>query len=633
MSGEMIGLTIDGHQVWARQGSTILEAAHQGGVTIPHLCAAARLSPAEACRLCLVEVEGQARPLAACATPISAGMEVVTRAPHLERERQAIFRLLLQDHYGDCLPPCSQRCPANIDIQGYIALIARGRFVEATQLIRMSNPLPLTCGRVCPHPCESQCRRGRVDQPVAINHLKRFCSDIAYQDLERLNPRPAPPSGKKVAVVGGGPAGLTAAYYLALLGHAPTIWESNPQLGGMLRYGIPEYRLPKAVLDREIEAILRLGVEVKTELIWGRDFSLADLSSQGFDAIFLGTGASVNRELNFIPEGTSGVNYGTCFLGQVALGQETGLAGRVAVIGGGNTAMDCARTALRLGASEVMVYYRRSRKEMPAQDIEVEEASEEGVGFEFLVAPVAVRVEEGRLTGMTLVRMDLCEADGSGRARPQACEGSEFEVPIDYLVVAVGQTADLETLGKDPQAAALAMTKWRTVQGDYLTGRTSQEGIFAGGDLTSGPATVVEAIGAARRAATAIDRYLRGQNPRPARPFVFSKGTLQQVDQANFQGRPSQLRVEMPVRPALERRGDFGQVDLGLDQESAQAEAQRCLSCGCQAVHDCLLRETAQEAGPGAASGAGNRAPGLGDTQRASPSAHRGRQVHRLPAL
>lgn len=596
MRFKTITLSIDGHKTTVPAGLTVLEAVRRAGGSLPTLCHHDSLPPGEACRLCVVEVEGQPRPVAACAFPVSDGLIVRTSTGEIQAQRRALLRLVLADHYGDCVAPCSLRCPANIDIQGYIALIARGRYLEATRLIRRSNPLPLTCGRVCPHPCESQCRRGRVDEPVNINHLKRFAADIAYQDMDLLNPAPAEASGKRVGIVGGGPAGLTAAYYLALKGHQPVIFEANPKLGGMLRYGIPEYRLPKNILDREIEAILRLGVMVNTGQVWGRDFYLSDLR-QEFDAVFLGTGASVNRELDFLPESLAGVNYGTCFLGQVALGQDTGLHGRVAVIGGGNTAMDCARTAVRLGAEQVTIFYRRSRKEMPAQDIEVHEAEEEGVGLELCVAPVSARQIEGRLAALTFVRMDLCEIDASGRARPKPLAESEFEVPLDYVIVAVGQVVDQYNLSKDPLAGQLERTKWRSVKGDYLSGETSLEGVFAAGDLVSGPATVVEAIGGARRAAEAIDRWLAGREPKPQRPFLFSKGTLQQVDPINFHDRPQSPRAVMPARDSASRKDCFVEVETGLNEDQARAEAQRCLACGCQAVDDCLLRKAAQDLG------------------------------------
>ena len=593
-----ITLKIDNRTVTVPAGTTVLEAARQAGISIPTMCFSEQLPPAEACRMCVVEIKGSVKPLAACATVVAPDMEVVTVSPQLKAERETIFRLMLDDHYGDCLPPCTLRCPTNIDIQGYIALIAMGRYVEAARLILRNNPLPMTCGRVCPHPCEANCRRNRVDEPVNINHLKRFCCDIAYRDIADLGIQPEPATHKKVAIIGGGPAGLSAAFYLALRGHEPTIFEAYPKLGGMLRYGIPEYRLPKKTLDREIEAILSAGVKVRTGQVWGRDFTLAELRAQKFDAIFLGIGAAVNRELEFVPPGTQGIQYGTIFLSQVGLGQDTGIGKRVAVIGGGNTAMDCARTSLRLGAEQVTIFYRRSRKEMPAQAIEVDEAELEGVKLELCVAPIDMEGRDNRLTGLKFVRMDLCGVDESGRAKPTPIAGSDFTVELDTVIMAVGQMADGPVLQKDPVAKTLKFGRDSTVSGDALTGHTNLEGIFVAGDLMSGPATVVEAIGGGRRAAEAIDRFLKGQPVTAKRPFLFSKGAkLPEVDQSNFDDRPKLARALMPMIEPPERKGNFREVELGLSQDQARAEALRCLSCGCQAVEDCRIRQTAHDLG------------------------------------
>ncbi len=591
-----IELTVNGRAVRAAPGSTILQAVAAAGQRLPLMCFSRSLAPEEACRLCIVEVEGEDRPLAACATPARQGMTVRTDSDRLRRERHTIFRLLLSDHYGDCLPPCNQRCPTNIDIQGYIALIARGQYLEACRLIRRTNPLPLTCGRVCPHPCEGQCRRGRVDEPVNINHLKRFASDIGYADLAALNPVPDPPSGQRVAVVGGGPAGLTAAYYLALKGHAPVIHEAMPALGGMLRYGIPEYRLPKAALDREIEAILALGVQARLNTAWGRDFTLSSLLEDGFQAVFLGIGAWINRRMNLAGEDVEGIWPGTVFLNQVAQGLIGGLGGRrVGVVGGGNTAMDCARTALRLGAASVTVYYRRSRKEMPAQAVEVEEAEREGVELSLCTAPTEVFSAQGKLTGMGFTLMELCELDDSGRAQPKPVAGSETRVSLDCLIVAIGQAPEMRLLDKDPLASQLARSRRQTVEGDYLTGATNLARVFVAGDLVTGPATVVEAIGGARRAAEAMDRFLRGRPVGGQRRFVFSKGTLKEVDQVNFQGREHLARAKMPELAPAERRENFREVELGLSEEQARTEALRCLSCGCQAAADCRIRQVGEQ--------------------------------------
>ena len=593
METQKITLIINGKTVRVRKDSTVLEAARLAGVPVPTLCDDKRLVPAEACRFCQVEIEGTERPVPACSTMVSENMSVSTESPGLTEDRKTILRLLLEDHYGDCLPPCSQRCPANIDIQGYVALIARGQYLEACRLIRRTNPLPLTCGRVCPHPCETQCRRGRVDEPININHLKRFASDIAYQTPEDLNPPRAPLTNKRVAVIGGGPAGLSASYFLALSGHAPVIFEAMPFLGGMLRYGIPEYRLPKAILDREIDAILRMGVETRTGVSWPKDLTLEGVLHQGFDAVFLAMGAWVNHRLAVENEQLSGVLPGTIFLNDVAAGKKTDIGPRVAVIGGGNTAMDCARTSLRLGAETVTVFYRRSRNEMPAQDIEVEEALREGVRMEFLTAPERLLGDNGNVTGMEFVRMELVDAGPSSRPRPRPIPGSEEQVALDTVIVAIGQTPESQLFEQDPVTRTLSLTKRGLVQVDALTAQTNIENVFAAGDLTSGPATAVEAIGSGRRAAEVIDRFLRGLPLKPPVPFLFSKGLLEEVDDSNFKQQEKIPREKMPELALEDRHRNFREVELGLTEDQARAEARRCLSCGCMAFADCGIREVA----------------------------------------
>ncbi|MEW6265692.1 MAG: FAD-dependent oxidoreductase [Thermodesulfobacteriota bacterium] len=592
----MITISINDKIIEAPEGATILEAAARAGVALPTMCYSTALPEGEACRLCQVEVEGFDRPLAACAARVADGMKVQTDTARLQEARRIILRLLLEDHYGDCLAPCSQRCPTNIDIQGYIALIARGQYVDACRLIRQTNPLPLTCGRVCPHPCESNCRRGRVEEPVNINHLKRFVSDIAYQDIDRLNPRRAELTGQKAAIIGGGPAGLTAAFYLAGRGHSPVIYEAMPKLGGMLRYGIPEYRLPKKILDREIEAILRMGVEAHVNQVWGRDFTLDKLLDEGFKAVFLGFGAWLNTRMAIENEDIPGVWPGTIFLNKVGLGQKIDLGRHVAVIGGGNTAMDCARTSLRLGAESVTVFYRRSRKEMPAQAIEVDEAEHEGVIFKFLTAPTKL-LGTDKLEGMEYVKMGLGAPDASGRARPEPIAGSEETVNLDSVIVAIGQYPDAGLMTKDQVTAGLKVTRRGTVEADPETGQTSDARVFAAGDLVTGPATVVEAVGSGRRAAEAMDRYLRGFPVKPAQRFIFSKGQLKEVDQANFEDRPRLERVKMPELPVVERQHNFREVETGLSEEQARAEAQRCLSCGCLSRDDCRIRQVGEQIG------------------------------------
>ena len=336
---------------------------------------------------------------------------------------------------AECLAPCQATCPAQIDIPAYITLIANGQYEEAVKKIKERNPLPLTCGRVCPHPCEDQCRRNMLDEPVNINHLKRFAADYEMFSGKHIVPPLAPKTGRKVAIIGGGPAGLSAAYYLCRLGHSPTIFEAMPKMGGMLRYGIPEYRLPKKILDWEIEGIINLGVEVRVDQRMGEHFTFESLREEGFDAIFMATGAWLSRKMQVKGEDDLiGVASGTTFLTQRGLEMETPIGKRVVVIGGGNTAMDAARTSWRLGAEEVTLLYRRSRQEMPANDIEVHEADREGIKFHFLAAPTRlVGDENGNVKQLEFIRMELGEPDASGRRRPVPVEGSETLLDVDTV--------------------------------------------------------------------------------------------------------------------------------------------------------------------------------------------------------
>ncbi|MCL4533748.1 MAG: FAD-dependent oxidoreductase [Bacteroidetes bacterium] len=400
---------------------------------------------------------------------------------------------------------CSNACPAGQDVPKYVGLIAEGRFEEAYQVITETNPFPSICGRVCEHPCEEKCRRGQLDDAVSIRALKRFVAD----QMHGQRPQPVQLKlDKRVAVVGGGPAGLAVANSLARMGYQVTIFEALPVLGGMLAVGIPEYRLPKKILRDEMENILALGVEVRTGMALGKDFNLADLKAQGFGAIFLAIGAHKSSKLGVAGEDTQNVLHGVQFLRDVNMGRAADLAGRrVAVVGGGNVAMDAARVALRLGASEVHVVYRRTREEMPAQDEEIQDALAEGIQFHFLVAPTEVLNGTGRVQGLRCSRMVLSDFDRSGRRRPVELKDSDFLLDVDVVIPAVGQATDATCVDGD----CLQWTGRGTIQADPRTMATNLPGIFAGGDAVSGPATVVEAIAAGNRAAKAIDRSPRSQ--------------------------------------------------------------------------------------------------------------------------
>jgi formate dehydrogenase major subunit len=586
-----IPFTLNGKGVEAEAGSTILEAAQQNGVEIPTLCHDPRLNPTAACRLCLVEVEGARGLMPACATPVTEGMVVRTATDELINNRRMALELLLSDHYGDCIAPCKLACPAGIDIQGYIGLIANGQYKEALKLIKESNPLPLVCGRVCPRFCETKCRRNLVDGPVAINALKRFVADYDMNDGGTYTPKVKPATERRVAIVGGGPAGLSAAYYLALEGHEVTIFESNPQLGGMLRYGIPEYRLPKAILDKEIAIITSLCHQVNCNVSFGRDFSIESLQGDGYQAIFLAFGTQADQKMRVEGEELPGVLSGIEFLRDVALGKKMSLGQKVAIIGGGNTAIDTARTALRLGARKVTIIYRRSRDEMPANDEEIEQAEQEGVHFHFLAAPVKLSAQNGRVDTIECIKMALGEPDSSGRRRPEPIAGSEFTIEVDTVVVAIGQTIDASGLDQD---GPVKLNRRGYISVNEETMETSLEGVFSGGDCTSGPATVVEAVAAGRKAAISINQYLSGQQIAPAeKPYNCTKGELDEIDTTDYADVQRIPRGEMPSLEPEVRKWNFSEIELGFTEEMAKTEAGRCLACGCQDAFECRLRELA----------------------------------------
>ncbi|NMB76654.1 MAG: FAD-dependent oxidoreductase [Myxococcales bacterium] len=583
---------LDGQEVEAQPGETILEVARRHGKRIPTLCHDPRLEPFTSCFVCLVEQEGRPGFVPSCGTKVAPGLKIQTDTPAVREARRMALELLMSAHAGDCVAPCRLQCPDNIDIQTYIAAIAAGEFGEALQVIKRTNPFPSVCGRVCPHTCELQCRRNRVDEPVAINPLKRFVADLDRESKAPYRPPVAPDTGFKVAVIGGGPAGLTAAYYLRQKGHAVVVFEMNEKAGGMLRYGIPRYRLPHDVLDAEIAHITDLGVELRCGQKLGRDFTLKSLREQGFGAVFLAVGAWVSQKMDVPGEDLAGVFPGIGYLFESAHGRKPKIGKQVIVVGGGNTAIDAARTARRMGA-EVTLLYRRTRKEMPAETFEVEEAEREGVKMHFLAAPVEVLGKSGKVSGIRSIRMELGEPDASGRRRPVPVPGSEFDIPASAVIAAIGQKPDLTAWGEPGGPAA---TKWATVKADEKTYQSEVEWIFTAGDCLTGAATAIEAIAGGRKAAISIDRFLRGLRPLPiGKPFSDSIGRLEDVPEDIFQGVEKQARAKGREMPVERRLKSFKEVELGISAAQALAESARCLECGCTAVDTCQFRNLCEE--------------------------------------
>ena len=590
-----IKLTIDGKAVTARPDQTILEVIRENRIAeVPTLCHDPKLPPYGSCYLCVVEVEGVAKLIPSCSSPVADKMVVHTDNPRIRAARKTALELLLSNHYADCLAPCKQTCPAGVDVQGYIALIAMGKPREAVRLIKETNPLPLVCGRVCVRECEVACRRNRVDERVGIDYLKRFATDIDIEDP--WMPEPAAANGRKVAIVGGGPAGLTCAYYLVLKGYGVTLFEKSAHLGGMLRYGIPEYRLPKELLDREIRCITDLGVTVKTGVELGKDLSVDNLQRQGFAAVYLAFGAQKAKGMRLAGEDEiAGVLGGVDFLRQLQGEKKPAISGRVVVVGGGNTAIDAARTSVRLGAAHVTLLYRRTRKEMPAHPMEIAAAIEEGVELVELSAPVELLHEDKRLSGMTCIRMELGEPDASGRRSPVPKAGSEYRLPCDFVISAIGQDVDLCGLQKDP---LLKSTRHGTLVFDEGTFATSLPGVFTGGDMATGPAVAIDAIAHGKIAANAIDHFIRtGKTEAKPSEFISRKEAFGEIPDGEFAPFPKIGKEKMPELPAEARAKTFEEVELGFRPEQAACEAGRCLECGCSAYFDCDLRRYAVDFG------------------------------------
>ncbi len=582
---DKIKIIIDGKEITGKSGESILNIAAENGIEIPNLCHSKELENFGACGLCLVEAEGFSRLLRACSARAEDGMKIHTDSPRVKKARNAALELIMSDHEGDCIGPCSKNCPAHTDVQGYLKRIAEGKYSEAVKIIKEKIPIPASVGRICPHPCETECRRRFAEEPLSIAYLKAFAADMDLKSENPFKEELLEETGKSIAIIGGGPAGLSAAYRLRLMGHSVTIFDIMPEMGGMLRYGIPEYRLPKAVLKKETDAIKNLGVSFKNNVKIGKDLALKELQKE-FDAMLVALGAWQDGNIYCKGENLCGVFGGTEFLRGVNCGKNPDIGKKVAVIGGGNTAMDACRTALRCGAEKVYVIYRRTREEAPAADAEITEAIEEGVEFKFLAAPEEIIGVNGKVKAIKLQIMELAEADSSGRRKPVPIEGRFETIEVDSVIKAVGQKCDLAGFEE------LELTEKGTVAAKAKTGETNLKGVFAAGDITNrGPSIAIEAIAEGNTAAKAINAYLCGA------PFDFGENVYSErkVSAKDYEHISKIPRIKMPLKTAEERKNTFDEVICGFTEEQAKAEAKRCLECGCHDYADCKLIRYARE--------------------------------------
>ncbi len=479
------------------------------------------------------------------------------------------------------ISPCQHTCPVGINVPKYVAHITAGEYLESVETIRERNPFPAICGRICHHPCEGRCRRGELDESVAIRSLKRFAADWYFDHISELPPPEPFPRTKpqKVAVVGAGPTGLSCAYYLAQMSYGVTVFEALPVGGGMLSVAIPEFRLPRKVIQQEIDYIARCGVDIRYDMPIGVSYTVDDiLKKDGYSAVFIAAGAQRSQRIG-IPgelEDVEGFHYGLRFLRDVKVGKQVRVGHRVAVIGGGNVALDAARTALRLGADGVSIFYRRSREEMPVTEVEYDEAVAEGVDINFLVSPTRIVSENWRVTGLQCSRMQLGEMDASGRRRPVPIPGSEFFAEADTVIAAVGQAPDLSFL---PPDSALERTRWETLAVDSNTLSTNVPGVFAGGDFVTGPGMVIDAIAAGRRGALAIDKYLKADTTRVEMYDLKTEVIVEAATKVEEETWEAQPRLEVPTLPTEKRKHSFEEIELAFSEEKAKQEAKRCLRC------------------------------------------------------
>lgn len=587
----MVTLKINGRDISVEEGTTVLDAAGMLGIRIPTLCKVEDFPPSASCFLCAVKIEGREKLAPSCATPAEDGMTVHTDSDEVRSSRKAALELLLSDHVGDCIGPCRTGCPATLDIPGFVTGMAGGDFRRAAEIAADYLTIPASLGRVCPRLCEQRCHRCESGEPLSIRNLHRLAGDRNLKSETPYIPYKEKTTGKKVAIVGAGPAGLSAAHHLLRRGHHPVLFDSRSAPGGMLRWAIPAFRLPRDILEKEIEVIQKLGGEFRLNMKLGTDMTLDDLR-RDYDAVFLAIGAQGSTSLGC--PGSELAVSALEFLGQVADGHSPDIGGDVIILGGGNTAMDTSRTAVRLGVRTVKVLYRRSRREMPCLMSEVEAAEEEGVLLETLVAPIALtRGKNGRLL-LTCLRMELGKPDVSGRARPIPIEGSDFILEADTVIAAIGQSVETGPMG----AEGVSLTKWG-IAANLSTLATNLEGVFAGGDAVTGADLAIRAVAAGRLAAVSIDQHLNGRAVQGDPDMVtVLMGKMTEEELAEFFRNIEETpRTPMPKIPVEERVDNFREVEIGFPKELAVSEANRCMGCGCGKADTCSLRQYATEYG------------------------------------
>ncbi len=601
----MITITINGNKYKGNAGETIYEVAAQNGIEIPTLCHDPRLEPYSSCFVCVVEIEGSGRLQPSCSTRIADGMSISTDNERVTKARKTALDLLLSNHYADCAAPCKETCPAGVDVQGYISLIEKQKYSDAIGLIKEVNPLPAICGRVCVRPCEVACRRNLLDEGagVGIDYMKRFAADqdLLFQD-SHYQPEILASTGKKVAVIGAGPGGLSTAWFLQQKGHQVDIYEAHSAPGGMLRYGIPEYRLPNEIIDKEVERITDLGVKIFYEKKLGKDLSYSDLQKD-YDSTILTIGSQRGTSVGCDGDDAENVYSGIDFLRNMQVtGKKADFTGKtVAVVGGGNTAMDCCRTAMRCGAEKIYVIYRRTEKEMPANPIEIHESKLEGIEYLFLTNPVRVNKDaDNQMTSMTIIRMELGEPDKSGRRRPIPIKGSEFELELDYVLAAIGQKTVvdfIDDINTNATEGQLVVNRWGDIDANRHTLQTGIPSVFAAGDGVTGPATLIEAIKQAQVASYSCHQFLSGEEVcAPKKEFISKKDNFKEQTKEEYAGKYLNFsRKEMPTLPT-DMRVNFDEVELGYENKNiVTAESQRCLECGCTEYFTCDLKKYATE--------------------------------------